>query len=319
MALSIIIVNWNTKQLLHNCLRSIYENAKNIDFEIIVVDNASSDGSVEMVKSEFPYIKLIENQQNLGFATANNQAIRQSCGSYILLLNSDTIIIDGAIERTLDFMEKHPESGAVGCRLLNSDRSLQHSCYNFGSLARAIIFNLKLDKTIFHNNENVQTLLKNWTHDEVRVVDYVRGAFLMMSKKALDDVGLLDEKFFMYAEEADICYRLKHAGWKIYFFPGAEVIHLGKQSSKSTEGEREIQQLVSRILFFRKQYGSFYALIYKMLSVILSLLRIISSLWGFIDIGKSTSIKQELKKQLLRIKVIVRLEEASNLRKRLLV
>lgn len=144
------------------------------------------------------------------------------------------------------------------------------------------------------------------------------GAFLMMRKKALDDVGLLDGKFFMYTEEADICYRLKYAGWKIYFFPGAEVIHLGKQSIKSTEGEREIQQLISRILFFRKQYGSYYALIYRMLSVILSLVRIISSLWGLMDIEKRTFIKQELKKQLLKIKVIVRLEEASGLRKGLL-
>ena len=310
MKLSVIIVNWNAKSLLDQSLSSVYSCiTENFPLEVFVVDNGSSDGSPGMVKEKFPAVKLIENRKNLGFARANNQAIVKSSGKYVLLLNSDVIVLDKALEKTVTFLESHPEAGAVGCKLLNQDGTLQHSCYNFGSLTRSVISSLGLDQTIFRNISKFQSLLKDWSHDKVREVDYVRGAFLMLRKKSIEHVGLLDERFFMYAEEADICYRLKKAGWKVYFFPGAEVIHLRGRSSNSIGLRAQSQRLLSRILFFRKWHGLLYCSIHRVLIVILALLRM--ALSPFKSLAHSSdfySFKQEIKIQLVKIMTMLTLK-----------
>ena len=310
MELSVIIVNWNAKSLLEQSLKSVYSCiTESFPLEVFVVDNGSSDGSPGMVKEKFPAVKLIENRENLGFARANNQAIGKSSGKYVLLLNSDVIILNKALEKTITFLENHPDAGAVGCKLLNQDGTLQHSCYNFGSLTRSVISSLGLDRTIFRNISKFQSLLKNWSHDKVREVDYVRGAFLMLRKKSIEDVGLLDERFFMYAEEADVCYRLKKAGWKVYFFPGAEVIHLRGRSSNSMGLRAQSQRLLSRILFFRKWHGLLYCSIHRVLIIALALLRIaLSPFKSLVHSRNLYSVKQEIKIQLVKIMTILTLK-----------
>jgi len=310
MKLSVIIVNWNTKSLLEQCLTSVFAHiTKSFPLEVIVVDNGSSDSSTAMVKEKFPTVKLIENRKNLGFAAANNQAIVISSGDYLLLLNSDVIVLDKALEKTVTFLEGNPEAGAVGCKLLNEDGTLQHSCYNFGSLTRSVVSSLGLDDTIFRNNYALQSLLKNWNHDKIKEVDYVRGAFLMLRKKAIEDVGLLDERFFMYAEEADMCYRLNQAGWKVYFFPAAEVTHLGRRSSNSLDLRAESQRLLSRMLLFRKWHGPLYCLIHRILIVTLTLLRmVLSPLRLLVDSRDFYSVKHQIKVQRNKIVTMLTLK-----------
>jgi len=217
MELSVIIVSFNTRELLKKCLASI-KNA-----EIIVVDNASQDGSVEMVKKEFPAVKLIVNQKNLGFAKANNQALRQSQGDYFLLLNPDTQVKAGAIDKLLDFASSHPESGIIGPTLLNSNGSIQPSVYHFPSLWRAI-------KEYWLGQKDAYEKYAITTSEAV-VVDAVVGAVMLIPKKVVDKIGLLNEQFFMYFEDLDYCRRVNQAGLKVYYLPKAEVVHHHGQST----------------------------------------------------------------------------------------
>ena len=253
--LSISVVNWNTKDILRNCLKSIYVSTHKIDYEIFVVDNGSSDGSPEMVENEFPQVNLMRNTENLGFAKANNQAIELSNGRYILLLNSDTIVLDGALGKMVEFMGNHPDAGAAGCRLLNPDGSLQKSIGNFPTLLSAYWANSLLRKifpriVIEHIINDPQVYL------QIREVDWMFGAFLILRKNAIKLVGSLDERFFMYAEEIDLCYRLKRKGWKIYFCPTTRVVHLRERSAKKIENDRTaIRKAKGMYYYYRKRYG----------------------------------------------------------------
>ncbi|OQX56616.1 MAG: hypothetical protein B5M53_00480 [Candidatus Cloacimonas sp. 4484_209] len=253
--LSVIIVNWNTKNVLKNCIISIYKTVKKIEFEVIVVDNGSTDGSAEMIRKEFPYVKLIENRRNRGFAAANNQAIKKAEGAFILLLNSDTVVLDNAIEKTLSFIKNKKDAGAVGCKLLNADYSLQPSCYNFYSFFKRAILR-KIPKFLIPSKyyKNLESLIISWGYDEIRDVDYVRGAFLMVRNTIFDEIGLFDESFFMYGEEEDLCYRMKNAGWKVYFYPDAQIIHLKGASVKKKETEI-LQRVVTDMLFLKKHHS----------------------------------------------------------------
>ena len=252
LEVSIIIVNWNTRDILRNCLRSIYEQTNEIDFEVIIVDNASTDGSVEMVKRDFPQAALIENMENRGFAAANNQGLKISKGRYVLLLNSDTVILDNAITKTVTFADSHPEAAVVGCRVLNPDKTLQFTCFMFPSLLNMFLSSTYLYKLFPRSKFFGREQMTWWDRNDIREVDVVTGCFMLVRKKAIEQVGMMDEQFFMYAEETDWCYRFKEAGWKVFFAPVAEIIHFGGQSSRQVREEMLIRLKLSILRFMRK-------------------------------------------------------------------
>ncbi len=214
---SVVVVNWNTQDILRDCLISIYEQCGEIDLEVIVIDNASTDGSVEMVKKDFPQVTLIENSQNRGFAAANNQGIAISKGRYVLLLNSDTVVLDNAIAKTAAFADSHPEAAVVGCRVLNPDRTLQPTCFMFPSILNMLLSSTYLYKLFPKNKFFGRERMTWWNRNDIREVDVVTGCFMLVRQDTIKKVGSMDEQFFMYGEETDWCYRFKQAGWKVMF------------------------------------------------------------------------------------------------------
>ena len=253
--LSIVIVNYNVKHRLRECLQSIYGNTKKISFEVTVVDNNSSDGSVDMVKSEFPEVKLIENCKNLGFAKATNQGLKENRGRYILLLNPDTIVLPDALDKMVEFLEVNSHAGALGCKLLYPDGSLQRSCRSFPTLITAFFENTGLEKFFPRNKLVAKYRMGYWDYDDIREVDQPMGSALMISRKVFERVGFLDEQFYMFFEEVDWCFRAKKRGWKIYFTPRAEIVHYGSQSARPTMPRMMILGYKSKHRFFRKHYG----------------------------------------------------------------
>lgn len=254
MDLSIIIVNWNTRDFLAQCLQSLEESAEkqgSLGVETFVVDNASTDGSSQMVREYFSQVCLIENARNVGFALANNQAIRQSQGRYVLLLNSDTEVHPGALEKMVQFMNTHPQSAGCGPLLLNGDGSLQASCHPMLTPGREFWRLMFLDR-LWHRATYMQT---QWDRKTARQVEVIKGACFMLRRAALDQVGLLDEQYFMYTEEMDLCYRLIQAGWSLWWVPQAEVVHYGEASSRQMAEEMYIQLYRSKVQFHRKFGG----------------------------------------------------------------
>jgi GT2 family glycosyltransferase len=246
--LSIIIVNYNTRILLRACLCSVFRQATKTDFEVIVVDNASTDGSREMLEQEFPHVTKIYNEKNRGFAAANNQAIKQAKGEYILLLNSDTEVLDGAIQKTVAFMQQCPEASIVGCKLLNADRTLQPSCRSFPSPWNLFTESFFLFRVFKHTQLFGQYYMSHFDHDSIRQVEVVMGAFMLIRRNVFETIGLFDEDYFMYAEETDFCYRARKAGYKTFFFPRVEIIHFGGGSTQ--DSQKQIEQLHSALLLF---------------------------------------------------------------------
>lgn len=252
---SIIIVNWNTSKLLEDSLRSIYAETKSRFKEVIVVDNASTDDSCEMVRDKFPDVKLIENTTNFGFAHANNQGISIAQGGYVLLLNSDTVVLNNAISKTVSFADKHPQAAVVGCRVLKPDMSVQASCFKFPSVFNMLLSCTYLNKLFPHSHFFGREAMTWWDKNDSREIDVVCGCFMLVRQKAIEAVGMLDEQFFIYGEETDWCYRFKQAGWKVMFTPMAEIIHFGGQSSRKVKGEMLIQLRLSILKFIRKHHG----------------------------------------------------------------
>ena len=269
--ISIIIVSWNTARLLEHCLTSILENPPSAPFEIWVVDNASTDNSPEMVRELFPKVRLAQNLDNVGFARANNQAIQQCRGQYVLLLNPDTLVSPGALQALVDFLDKHPNAGAVGAKLLNPDGSLQISSHPRPTLARELWRLFHLD-ALWPYAEYSRT---KWETNDPQEVDILMGACLLLKKEALDQVGLLDENYFIYSEEVDLCYRIQRAGWHIYWIPEAEVVHFGGQSTQQVPTEMFLNLYLSKIKYFRKHYGWTAAQIYKLILRMAALSRIL--------------------------------------------
>lgn len=249
---SIVIVSWNTRDILRDCLRSIFENTDTLRYEIIVVDNASNDDSVEMVRREFPQVRLIENADNRGFAAANNQGIAVARGRYVLLLNSDTIVLDQGIAKTVTFADAHPDAGVVGCRVLNADRTLQPTCFMYPSLLNMLLSSTWLYKAFPQSSFWGRERMTWWDHDDVREVEVVSGCFMLVRGEAVEQVGMMDEGFFMYAEETDWCYRFRRAGWKIVYAPQGQIVHLGGKSSEKVKSEMTLQLRSGILRFFRK-------------------------------------------------------------------
>jgi len=258
--LSIIIVNWNTCNLLAKCLDSISQAVRASAYEIIVVDNNSTDGSTAMVHTQFPAVRLIENQQNVGFTQANNQALAATCGRYVLLLNSDTEAQPGALDAMVRFMDAHPVSGATGAHLLNPDGSFQASYTDFPTLWREFLILSSLGRALLRPS---YPSYGPEVEKGPQRVDYTEGACLLVRREAVEQVGGLDEGFFMYAEEVDWCYRMKRADWEVWYLPEVRVVHHGGGSSRQRKTRMEAELYRSRIRFFRKHHGAVQAVCLK--------------------------------------------------------
>lgn len=269
MKLSICIVNWNVSDLLKKCLQSIYKNPPSCDFEVIVVDNASSDDSLEMIE-KFYYrgVRVLENKKNLGFSTANNQAIMISKGEYILLLNPDTEVMYGSFDKLIEFLDKDPDTGIVAPKLLNPDGSLQRSCLGFPTLSAMAARQLFIEQIWPNNPATRAYLMADFKYDKTQEVDQPMGACMLVRKVILDEVGLFDENSFMFFDEVDLCFRIKKAGWKIFFTPDAEIIHHGGTSIKKW-GFHNLSRhwTCSRNYFFKKNYGDTYVILLSVIDL----------------------------------------------------
>ncbi len=252
MDVSVIIVNWNTRDMLRDCLRSVYEQTKQIGFEVVVIDNASQDGSVNMVRREFPAVVLITNSENRGFAAANNQGMEVARGRYVLLLNSDTLVLDDALAATVRFADAHPGAAVVGCRVLNPDRSLQPTCFLYPSLLNMVLSSTYLYKLWPRSRFLGRERMTWWDRSDVRDVDVVTGCYMLVRREAIDKVGVMDDHYFVYGEETDWCYRFKAAGWRVLFTPEAQIVHFGGGSSRRVAYQMKLQLYGSILRFMRK-------------------------------------------------------------------
>ncbi|MDN3513897.1 MAG: glycosyltransferase family 2 protein [Candidatus Brocadia sp.] len=270
MDVSIVIVSYNVSDLLNGCIVSIKRETK-CSYEIIVVDNNSNDNSVEMLKTCHPDVRLIQNEMNVGFAKANNQAFKKAKGRYFLMLNPDTIVLDSAIDKLIKFMDEHLEAGACGPKNLNPDMTLQHNCHHFPTLYTRLVYHLQLTRFFPRNKLFGREHMTYWDYNEIKAVDSITGCSLMIRKTALDVVGLLDENYFMYTEETDLCFRLKKAKWKTVFYPDAAIIHYGGQSALNQKKEKVFAKSIitylftTRYYFFKKHYGYTSYIILKLI------------------------------------------------------
>jgi len=246
--LTIIIVNYNSGKGLRKCLNSIFANRQGPAVEVIVIDNRSSDGSESIIKSYFRHVQLIKNPENLGFSKACNQGFKLSNGDYVLFLNPDTIIKNDALQQCLQFMNSNPTVGLLGPKLLNMDGTCQPSCADFPFLHKLFLDHLLRNKFLGDSIRN-NFLLKYWAHDEIRDVDWVLGAFMLTRSVLIKHLGGFDECFFLYGEDLELCYRIKRAGWKVVFFPYAEVFHLG---NPVWDSERLNRVHSATLTFYRK-------------------------------------------------------------------
>lgn len=274
MDVSIIIIAWNVRNLLQSCLESIYKETKGIKFEVIYVDNASTDGSLDMVTEKFPQVKIIKNHENKGFTTTNNQGIEIADGRYILLLNSDTIVIDNAIAKTVRFADKHPEAAIVGCKILNPNKTLQRSCFMNVSILNLLLSAIYLHKIFSKNKFFGREWITWWDYNETREVDAVIGCYALVRKEAIDQVGTFNEIFFIYSDEADWCFRFRKSGWKVLFTPEAEIIHYGGQTVKCMKERFLFQLFGSKLIFMKLHRNKLAFSVARFLIALFFLLRI---------------------------------------------
>ncbi len=267
--LSVVIVSWNVRDDLRECLQSLLGTGdlgsgtgKQLsEIEVIVVDNASMDGTAETVRREFPQVKLIVNDENLGYTKANNIGIRQSRGKYILLLNPDTVVKPNALQALIECAEAHPDAGIIGAKLLNPDGSIQRSARSFPDIGAGLFRNTFLGR-LFPNNPFVRRyLLTDFSYDEVREVDWVSGAAMLVRRELFERIGLLDERFWAYCEDVDLCWRAWQAGFKVLFCPNAVIVHKIGRSSDQRLVASLIQHHKSMWLFYLKNYRKRYPLV----------------------------------------------------------
>ncbi len=271
--ISFIIVSWNARDYLFKCLYSIEKDAAGFNSEIIVVDNASSDGSAQMVRERFPQAKLIVNEKNLGFAWANNIGIRESRGKYLALINSDVEVLPGCVGKMVDYIEKNGETGMLGPKMVDPSGNLQLSCMGFPTLWNSLCRALALDTTFPGIKFFSGYLMTYWPHDSTREVDIINGCFWLVRRGALDKVGLLDERFFIYGEDKDWCKRFREAGWKVVYFHEARSIHYGGGSSSNAPVKFFIEMNRADIKYWNKHHGRPARTVYFMIIMLQYLIR----------------------------------------------
>lgn len=254
MDLSVVIVNYQTFELTKNTINSILEYDYPFSYEIFVVDNASTDDSLKRLKDYFKdKVKFIASIENNGFAAGNNQALRQAEGKYQLLLNSDTLVWQNTLENIYEYMEANPDVGACGCRVLLEDGELDKACKrSFPNVKNSFFRLFHVPTASKDDNYNLTDL----PDDEIYEIDCLTGAFMFMRKDALDKVGLLDETFFMYGEDIDLCYRIKHGGWKIVYYGKSKITHLKGASSKKQKSKLIYEFYRAMYIYYKKHHAS---------------------------------------------------------------
>lgn len=250
--LSICIVNWNSKEDLVSCLDSMAGVVSSEGYEVIVVDNASSDGSAELIPLNYGWVAFRANSENLGFAKASNQAIKASRGRYVLLLNPDTRVAPGSLEKLVLYADRTPDAGVIGCKVLNPDGSLQYSCRRFPTILAGLQRNTPIGKLLGDSKHVSDYLMKDWDHQTALDVDWVSGAALMIRRDVIERVGLLDERFFMYCEDTDYCRRTWEAGLRVSYYPDAVVAHAIGRSSDQVHTRMLIEFHKSMYSYYRK-------------------------------------------------------------------
>jgi GT2 family glycosyltransferase len=279
-------VSWNAKDYLQTCLKSIFSTAELLDVQVLVVDNASSDGSAVMVTNEFPHVNLFAETENSGFACANNKALALSRSPYVLLLNPDTVVYPGALQSMIEYMETHPTIGACGCRLIHPDSGKVETAARGYPQLLPLFWNLcYMDRLFPHNRFFSAYLMTYQSEDTPYEVDWLTGACLMVRRTAVDEVGYLDPNFFMYCEDIDWCYRIKRTGWGIAHLPSVMIGHYRGQSSKlrrrplethlSIWGARQYTRSI--LYFYQKHYGSTHAVFLRLILVLTAIWR--AGLW----------------------------------------
>jgi GT2 family glycosyltransferase len=254
LTVSVVIVSWNARDYLVQCLDSLSSEACRYPMEIVVVDNASSDGSAEVVEQRFSHVRLIRNSSNLGFAKANNIGISNCNGQYVCLVNSDVKVMPNCITRLVEYCEQHPTAGMVGPRIIGGDGKLQRSCRGFPSVWNMFCRALALDAIFPKSSWFTGFLLYHWPQDTLRPVDMLTGCFWLVRRQALDQVDGLDERFFMYGEDMDWSKRFWLKGWQLVFVPSAEAIHYGGASSSNAPVRFYIERHRADLQYWRKHH-----------------------------------------------------------------
>lgn len=265
--LSIIIVSWNVCDLLRKCLQSIEQGKGNLRVEVIVVDNASFDGSQDMVRDEFPTVNLDAQSENVGFPRGNNLGLKVANGRHLLLLNPDTVVLGDALSTLFQYLVDHPETGMVSGQLLNPDGSVQSSRRRFPTVATGIF------ESTWLQGFAPRKLLDRYYFadgpvDAAHEVDWVVGACMMVRKEIVEQVGMLDEAYYMYSEELDWCKRIKQAGWQVVYLPSAQIIHHVGKSSEQAVPERHINFQRAKLRYFRKYHGPLATMLIRILLLI---------------------------------------------------
>lgn len=257
---TVIVVNYNTEHLLERVLEALHASQGSLRIQVVVVDNASRDGSVQLLQTKYPIVELIENETNVGFGRANNQAIPRARGRYVLLLNTDAFVAPDTLTKTVTFMDAHPKFGVLGVKLVGADGSLQPSCRYFPTPWNLFVQSTGLCQ-FFPATRLVDDM--TWDHELERQCDWVPGCYYLVRREVIDRVGLFDPRYFLYWEEIDHCRAVRQAGWSIVYYPYTEVVHIGGESAAVdetlTKGGRQIAtlQIESELLYFRKHYGAF--------------------------------------------------------------
>ena len=263
-SLSVIVVTWNGKRYALECLESLRKAAIELPFEVIVVDNASADGTPDAIQAQFPHVNLVRNAANVGFAKANNIGIRLSTGRHLCLVNSDVVVPPGCLEKLVDFMEKNPSVGVLGPKMLSPTGEVGYSVMRLPTVWNSFCCAIGLHALLPAAKWFGGFQMNAYPYNAVDDVEVLTGWFWMISRRALEGVGSLDERFFMYGEDIDWCYRFRHAGWRVVFYPFAEALHYGAASSGKTPIRFYIEMHRANLQYFRKHHGRVGSLGYGM-------------------------------------------------------
>ena len=283
---AVIVVSWNTRDILRGCLRSVHEQTQGVSFQVFVIDNNSHDGSADMVRTEFPDVTLIANAENRGFAAACNQGMQVARARYTLLLNPDTVVLDDAISRCVRYADLHLDVGIVGCQVLEDEDRITPTGFSFPSPLNVFLALSGLSRAFPRSRLFGRPELSWWDRRSERDVDVVTGMFMLVRREAIAQIGLMDESYFVYSEEADWCYRFAQAGWRRVFTPSARIVHLdgGAKSTKQASKRMFVQLQKSAMIYHRKNLGLASWWLLKLIYIASNFVRMIA--WFVLSIVK---------------------------------